>query len=233
MFVGYSSSTSSQSSDKQHSPYSFTYPSNHNLSKHYWSNGQTGYSLHSSHCGSSFSLNSYAKPQQLLSTNSSDNLISTKASLVHTSDEKNKASFNADSLDLMATIPKNSTQRNDADIQSTTQPIISGNSEIQASILALESLLQVKSNLKNKDIATKSCNKPQLSEKITNRNSKWEDDEKLGARATLGPVLYSNICLNLKETHPGNVIAMIPFVMIIFVCIRVGIKSCCYNTYLA
>lgn len=209
MFVDYSSNTSSQSSDKQHLPCSFAYPNNHNVSKHYCSDGQTGYSLQSSHCESSFSLNSYAKPQQLLSTSCSDNLISTKTSLVHTSDEKNKASLNADSLDLVATIPKNSTRCNDTDIQSTTQPIIPENSEIQASILALESLLQVKSNLKNKDIATKPCNKPQLSEKVANRNNKWEDDEKLGARATLGPVLYSNICLNLKQTHPGNVITII------------------------
>ena len=203
MFVDYSSSTSSQSSDKQHSPCSFTYPNNHNLSKHYCSNGQTGYSLQSSHCESSFTLNSYTKPQQLLSTNYPDNLISTKTSLVHTSDEKNKASFSADSLDLVDTVPKNNTQCNDTNVQSTTQPIVSENSEIQASILALESLLQVKSSLKNKGIATKSCSKPQLSERIASKNSKWEDDEKLGARATLGPVLYSNICLNLKESHPG------------------------------
>ena len=222
MFVHYSSSTSYQSSDK-HSPCSFTYPNiNHNLSKHHSSNGQTGYTLlnQSSHCESSgFSCNSYTKPQQLLSTSCSDNLSSSKTSFVHPSDEKNKACFNAASLDLVTTekpFPKNSKQCNDTDIQSTTQPVVSENSEIQASILALESLLQVKSNLKNKDVT---ANKPQISEKIVNRNSKWEDDEKLGARATVGPVLYSNICLNLKETHPGNVTTTVLFVKMIFVCV--------------
>ena len=217
MFADYSSSTSSQSSGR-HSPSSITYPNNHNLSKHYYSNDQlTGYTLQSSHSESSgFSLNS---PQQLLSTSCSDNLISSKTTFVHPSDEKNKTSFNGASLlDLVATeklIPKSSEQCADTDIQSTTQPVVSENSEIQASILALESLLQVNSNLKNKDITTKPYNKPQISERIANRNSKWEDDEKLGARATVGSVLYSNICLNLKQTHPGSVITIISFAKMI------------------
>lgn len=138
---------------------------------------------------------------------------------MHPTDEKNQASFNATSLELISTekpIHKDSEQCNNTDIQLTTQPIVSENSEIQASILALESLLQVNSNLKNKDIATKPLSKPRTSERIVNRNSKWEVDEKRGAQATFGPVLYSNICLNLKETHPGSVKIIVAIKIICF-----------------
>jgi len=79
------------------------------------------------------------------------------------------------------------------------------NTEIQASILALETLLQVNPGMQ---IREPMLSKPQptnnkSSERIASRNNKWEIDEKRGAQATLGPVLYANICLNLKEKHPG------------------------------
>ena len=206
---------SSQSNDKN-SPSSLTCPSNHNLSKLSFSDEKlTQCTLQSPHTESgSISCNSHIKPQQLLSTSCSDSLISSKASFVQASDERNQTSINVASLDLETSekpIYKYGKQCNDADIQLTAQPNISENSEIQASILALESLLQVNPNLKTKDIRTKSLNKTHISEKIATRNNKWEDDEKLGARATLGPVLYSNICLNLKETHPGIVIVTMEF----------------------
>jgi len=200
----HSSSKSSQSSDK-HSPSSLTCPSNHNLSKLYCSDDKlTRCTFQSPDSESScISCNSQIKPQQLLSTSCSGSF---KASFELASDERNQTSINAASLDLETKekpVHKYGEQCNDADIQSTAQPNVSENSEIQASILALELLLQV--NLKTKDIRTKSFNEAHISEKIATRNSKWEDDEKLGARATFGPVLYSNICLNLKETHPGIV----------------------------
>lgn len=202
MFVGYSSSVLSQSTGKQ-SPCTFACANNCNNSKQYCNNDQlTGHTLQSSHSEpNSFSVNSYTKPQQLPSTNSSDDLDSSKTTVVHPTDEKNKASSSLDLISTKKPSHKNSDQSSNT---ATTPPFIPENSEIQASILALESLLQVNPNLKNNDVTTKS--KLHLSEKIANRNSKWEEDEKLGARATLGPVLYSNICLNLKETHPGNAI---------------------------
>ena len=209
VFVYHSSSASSQSTGKQSSS-SFACTNNHNTSKQYCSNDRpTWQPFLSSHSESNGLLvNTCTEPQQVPSTDSSDNIISSKTTAVHITDEDSKESS---SLDLISTEKptnhKNSDQSNNTDIRSTTQPKRSESLEIQASILALESLLKVNPNLKNKDEATKLLNKPQVSEKIANRNNKWEVDEKLGARATLGPILYSNICLNLKETHPGNVIA--------------------------
>ena len=203
--------------------------SNHNLSKLYCSDDKlTQCTLQSPGSESScISCNSHIKPQQLVSTSCSDSLSSFKASFENASDERNQTSISATSLDLETTekpVHKYGEQCNDADIQSTAQPNVSENSEIQASILALESLLQVNPNLKTKDIRAKSFNKAHISEKIATRNSKWEDDEKLGARATFGPVLYSNICLNLKETHPGNVIVAMER-LYVSMC-RMDIKSC-------
>lgn len=176
-----------ESSGKQ-SPCLSACANNYKISKHNCSTSQPNEDI--------IQHNSCTKPQQLPSSNSSDNLSGSKTSVVHPTDEKDQTN---------STVELTSKQYNHTDIRSTAQPIISENTEIQASILALESLLQVNPNLKNKDVATKSFNKTQISERIANRNSKWEVDEKLGARATLGPVLYSNICLNLKETHPGKV----------------------------
>ena len=216
MFVDHSSSTS-RKTDKQ-SPCSFAYANNHNISEHYCSKDQlTMHTFQSSHSEpNGFSFNSYTKPQQLPSTHSLDTLNSSKTTVVHPTNEKNTASS---SLDLISTEKPSyigSDQSSATNIHPTTKPIISENSEIQAGILALESLLKVNSKLKNKDIATKSSDKPNLSEKIANRNSKWEEDEKLGAQATLGPVLYANICLNLKETYPGNAIVMLVVSIISF-----------------
>lgn len=166
-----------------------------------------------------------------MSTSCSDNLSGSKTTDVNTAKERNKESSTLDLVSIENSIDEDSKQCIDTDNQSTTQPkIASENSEIQASILALESLLQVNSNLKNKDIATKPFTKPHTSERIASRNSKWEVDEKRGAQATVGPVLYANICLNLKETHPGNVISTVA-IKIIFC--RMAIKSCCYSILMA
>jgi len=217
LYVDHSSNPSSQPNGRE-LPCSFTYVNNCDTSKHFCSHDQPASQTFQSCYGESsgFPFNSYTKPQQLLSTNCS---INSKSSIVHLTDERNKTNFNTPFLELISTekpIHKNSEQHNNTDVQSTTQPIISENSEIQDSILALESLLQVNSNLKNKDIATKPLSKPHTSERIVNRNSKWEVDEKRGAQATFGPVLYSNICLNLKETHPGSVITTVAIEMICF-----------------
>ena len=135
---------------------------------------------------------------------------------MHPSNEKNTASSSLDLISTEKPSHKGSDQSSITNIHPTTKPVISENSEIQAGILALESLLKVNSKLKNKDIATKSSDKPNLSEKIANRNNKWEEDEKLGAQATLGPVLYANICLNLKETYPGNAIVIVVLLSFLF-----------------
>ena len=207
MFFNYSFSTSPQPTDKQSSHLS-TYANNCNISEHHSSKNQlTG---HTFQCSQSepngFSCASNTEPQKLPSTHSSDTLISSKTTVVQPTDEKNTASSSLGLISTEKPSHKGSNQGIATDLHPKTKPIISENSEIQAGILALESLLKINSKLKNKDIATKSIDKPNVSEKIANRNSKWEEDEKLGAQATLGPVLYANICLNLKETYPGNVV---------------------------
>ena len=119
-------------------------------------------------------MKSYTKPHQHLpSTTSLHTLNSSKT-------PTNENYTASSSLDLISTenpsteIPshKCSDQGNATDIHPTTKLIVSENLEIQAGILALGSLLKVNSKLKNKDIATKSFDKPNLSEKIANRNSK-------------------------------------------------------------
>ena len=210
MFFNHSSNTSAQPTDKQ-SSHSSTYANNCNTSERYCSKNQlTGHTFQSSHSEpNGFSCASNTKPQQLLSTHSSDILISSKTTVVHSNDERKTTTSSLGLISTEKPSHKGSNQGIATDTHPTTKPIISENPEIQAGILALESLLKINSKLKNKDIATKSFDKPNISEKIANRNSKWEEDEKLGAQATLGPVLYANICLNLKETYPGNVVMII------------------------
>ena len=126
------------------------------LGKGYCSKNQlTEHVFQSSHSElNGFSLKSYTKPhQQLPSTTSLHSLNSSKTP----TNENHTASFSLIKTEKPS--HKCSDHGNATNIHLVTKHIISENSEIQAGILALESLLKVNSKLKNKDIVTKSSDK--------------------------------------------------------------------------
>ena len=146
------------------------------------------------------------KSQELTLTQTAS-LLSSKSFSVNQNDQMKQTSLNSTTLN--GTEKSNKEEHcKDSSVEvkqeAIVQPNVAENTEIQASILALESLLQVDPGMHIKE---PKLNKPRPisnSERIVCRNNKWEIDEKRGAQATLGPVLYANICLtNLKEKYPG------------------------------
>jgi len=175
-------------------------------------------------------------PQELTLTQTTSSIsskppTSCKSPSMNQNDQLTQMSSNSTALNETKK-PKEEQCKDEVKEEVVTQPIVAENTEIQASILALESLLQVNPGMCiKKPVLSKPQSINSSSERIMSRNNKWEIDEKRGAQATLGPVLYANICLNLKEKHPGV------YIVYVYNCIdlghRMGCKSCCNIIHVA
>jgi len=188
-------------------------------------------------CSVTTASTSHTKPQELTLTQNTSS-ISAKSFSVNRNDQSKQTSLNSTSFNEIEKPTEEHCKDTSVEVKEevVTQPIVAENTEIQASILALESLLQVNPSMciKNPILSKPQPINSSSSERIISRNNKWEIDEKRGAQATLGPVLYANICLNLKEKHPGvYIVYAYCIALILYLCLRMECKSCCNIIHMA